>query len=210
MKSTIDVETLDPVRRLLVDRMDAMRMTWKDLSLAIGREASYMHSFIRRAKQEGLPEDVRDAVATALGLEPDQLRGRLPFVPRVATPPRVAPSDLIPLFLDTGTLAPNHAVDMVARPPGLPATAHGFAVWVTRDDGKRLRAGDVLMCDPRHPARPGDLVVIERNSKVEAIGELRAHESNGFGWRVDAGGSVLEISAADGAHLAKVVATRHA
>jgi phage repressor protein C with HTH and peptisase S24 domain len=88
---------LDPTRvavlKLLVDRNTDL----KNASLAIGKNAAYMHQYVYRGTPKVLPEEVREALANYLEVDQEQLRPRekarrpAPSLPasRAASPPRL-------------------------------------------------------------------------------------------------------------------------
>ena len=67
---------LDPTRlaimKLLVDRNTDL----KNASLAIGKNAAYMHQYVYRGTPKVLPEEVREALAKHLGVDQERLRAR--------------------------------------------------------------------------------------------------------------------------------------
>ena len=65
---------LDPVRRRLLRLMADSRTNLRTASLAIERNASYLHQFINRGTPRVLAEDDREALAEHLGCSPDLLR----------------------------------------------------------------------------------------------------------------------------------------
>ena len=65
---------LDPVRRLLLRLMAEGRTNLRTASLAIERNASYLHQLIHRGTPRVLAEDDREALAEHLGCSPDLLR----------------------------------------------------------------------------------------------------------------------------------------
>ncbi len=88
---------LDPVRlrvlKLIKERKPPSDL--KNTSLAIGRNAVYMHQFVFRGTPKVLAEDVRAALAGYLGCDEDALRHRLiprrkPRAARQAPEPRAA------------------------------------------------------------------------------------------------------------------------
>ena len=74
---------LDPIRlkvlKLLKDREPPTDM--KGASLAMGRNAAYLHQFVYRGSPKVLSEDDRESLANHLGCEPDELKHK-------KTPPR--------------------------------------------------------------------------------------------------------------------------
>ena len=69
-----DIDQLDPVRRRLLGLMAGSRTNLRTASLAIGRNASYLHQFVRRGTPKVLAEDDREALAEHLGCSPALLR----------------------------------------------------------------------------------------------------------------------------------------
>ena len=65
---------LDPVRRRLLRLVAESRSNLRTASLAIERNASYLHQFIHRGTPRVLAEDDREALAEHLGCSPDLLR----------------------------------------------------------------------------------------------------------------------------------------
>ncbi len=65
---------LDPVRRRLLRLIADSRTNLRTASLAIERNASYLHQFINRGTPRVLAEDDREALAEHLGCSPDLLR----------------------------------------------------------------------------------------------------------------------------------------
>ena len=67
---------LDPVRlkvlKLVKDRKPATDM--KSASIAIGRNAAYLHQFVFRGTPKVLSEDDREALAEHLGCKPEELK----------------------------------------------------------------------------------------------------------------------------------------
>ena len=74
---------LDPVRlkvlKLVKDRKPATDM--KSASIAMGRNAAYLHQFVYRGTPKVLSEDDREALAKHLGCKPEELKHK-------KTPPR--------------------------------------------------------------------------------------------------------------------------
>ncbi|CDK97927.1 putative repressor protein CI [Magnetospirillum gryphiswaldense MSR-1 v2] len=65
---------LDPVRLRLLQLVQEQKTDLKNLSLAIGRNAAYLHQFVFRGTPKILAEDVRQALAEHLAVEEDELR----------------------------------------------------------------------------------------------------------------------------------------
>lgn len=70
---------LDPVRLRVLKLLNAKGTDLKNASLAIGRNAAYLHQFVYRGTPKVLPEDVREALARHLDVDDAQLRhGEMP------------------------------------------------------------------------------------------------------------------------------------
>ena len=80
---------LDPVRFKLLKLIDKRGTDLKNASVAIGRNAAYLHQFVYRGTPKVLSEDDRAALARHLGCGEDELKHkkRPPRKPR-AKPPR--------------------------------------------------------------------------------------------------------------------------
>ncbi len=90
---------LDPIRlkvlKLVKDRTPPTDM--KAASIAMGRNAAYLHQFIYRGTPKALSENDREALAEHLGCEPDELKHE-------QTPPRKPRRKVAP---GEGRLGPN-------------------------------------------------------------------------------------------------------
>ena len=89
---------LDPIRARVLKLLDARDSDLKNASLAIGKNAAYLHQFIFRGTPKVLPEHLREALAKHLDVDSEQLKHR--HLPR--RKPRSKPRD-------TG-IAPMHRV----------------------------------------------------------------------------------------------------
>jgi phage repressor protein C with HTH and peptisase S24 domain len=68
---------LDPVRTRVLKLIENRKDTdLKHASLALGRNAAYLHQFIFRGTPKVLPEDLREGLAKYLGIEESELRHR--------------------------------------------------------------------------------------------------------------------------------------
>ena len=84
-----DDTQLDPVRRRLLRLVAESRSNLRMASLAIERNAAYLHQFIHRGTPRVLAEHDREALADHLGCSPDVLRhGRTPRGGARPKPPR--------------------------------------------------------------------------------------------------------------------------
>ena len=70
---------LDPVRRRILGLIGEKRSNLRMASVAIGRNAAYLHQFIHRGTPRVLAEDDREALAEHLGCSPEEIKwGRPP------------------------------------------------------------------------------------------------------------------------------------
>jgi len=67
---------LDPIRTRVLKLIQDRNTDLKHASIAIGRNAAYLHQFIFRGTPRVLPEDLRKALATLLGAPQESLRHR--------------------------------------------------------------------------------------------------------------------------------------
>ncbi len=74
MKRRENDKALDPVRRRLLQLLAANGSNLRTASLAMGRNAAYLHQFIKRGTPKALAEDDREILAEHLGCRPDLLR----------------------------------------------------------------------------------------------------------------------------------------
>ena len=65
---------MDPVRRRIRGLIAESRSNLRMASLAIGRNAAYLHQFVHRGTPRILAENDREALAEHLGCSPDELR----------------------------------------------------------------------------------------------------------------------------------------
>ena len=65
---------LDPVRRRILQLLSESRSNLRVASLAIGRNAAYLHQFIHRGTPRILAEHDREALAEHLGCRPEELK----------------------------------------------------------------------------------------------------------------------------------------
>lgn len=66
---------MDPVRKLILDKVEGSEHSLASLSKAIPRNQTYLQQFITKGSPKKLPEDVRKALAALLKVEEAQLGG---------------------------------------------------------------------------------------------------------------------------------------
>jgi hypothetical protein len=171
---------LDPIRlkvlKLLKNRKPPTDM--KGASLAMGRNAAYLHQFVYRGSPKVLSEDDREALANHLGCEPDELKHK-------KTPPRKPRKKVA---LKEGRVEPSSAT---AAPEGYRAIpeidVRASAGPGALNEGLEETKEMWFFPDPviRHEfrARPADLrmITIDGDS-MEPYPSRPASSSSGMAW----------------------------
>ena len=85
---------LDPTRVLVMKLIQERGTDLKNASIAIGRNAAYLHQYITRGIPKVLPEDARESLAALLGVPDAQLRP--PPDPDARMPAALEPPDAPP------------------------------------------------------------------------------------------------------------------
>ncbi len=67
---------LDPIRLRVLKLIEKKGADLKNASLAIGKNAAYLHQFVYRGTPKVLPEDVRETLGKFLNVDEEQLRHR--------------------------------------------------------------------------------------------------------------------------------------
>lgn len=168
-------ESMDPVRSLMLRRMDELGIKPKQLSARIGRNHAYIQQFLKRGVPQNLPESVRTVVAGILGVDEDDLRGARLRSERAKTIPEnarlggnVVLARKIPAFGHARggrdgqfVLNGNKVADLLA-PPSLASVPDAYAVYVAGTSMEpRYFAGEAVYVNPRLPVRRGDFVVAQ-------------------------------------------------
>ena len=87
-----DGTAMDPVRQRILGLVAQNRSNLRMASLAIGRNAAYLHQFIHRGTPRVLAEDDREALAKHLGCSPEEIKhGRPPSGEARPQPPSADP-----------------------------------------------------------------------------------------------------------------------
>jgi len=172
---------MDPVRDLVLLRLDAIGETLKSASVKLGKNHAYLQQFIHRGVPARLPEDARHALADLLGVEEARLRGvpaggfaepplaAMPLPARnaaLAGPVRF--SGRIPLYGQAeggadGQFPLNGSlITEIDAPPPLAGVSGAYAVMVVGTSMEpRYFAGEAVYVNPRMPVRAGDFVVAQ-------------------------------------------------
>lgn len=179
---------VEAVRTLMAER----GLTMKALSLAGGKNETYVQQFIKYAKPQRLHRDFCEAVAARFGLDPNTLTGSA--IPPDAVEVRHTPNTLtkdIPV-MGNGTGGPDGAfnmdgpVDYMRRPPGLSGAREVYAVFVTGESMEpRYFSGEPVFVSPTRPVGIGDHVVVQCvNDDGTLQGFVKAIDGRGSrGWK---------------------------
>jgi len=177
---------MDPVRELVLRRLDEIGETLKSASVKLGRNHAYLQQFVHRGVPARLPEDARAALARLIGVDEARLRGA-PTGARAGAPagaPGFAEPPLpernaalggpvrfagkIPLYGQAeggadGQFPLNGSlITEIDAPPPLAGVSGAYAVMVVGTSMEpRYFAGEAVFVNPRVPVRAGDFVVAQ-------------------------------------------------
>lgn len=86
------MEKIDPVRALIIARMQTLGLNAAGVSRAIGVNSAYIQQYLSRGIPRVLREDIREKLAKILDVSPDALRGAVSGKggPRAVEPDAVA------------------------------------------------------------------------------------------------------------------------
>jgi len=151
-RRTKETDQLDPVRRRLLRMVADSDTNLRTASLAIERNAAYLHQFVHRGTPKVLAEDDREALAEHLGCSPDLLKHGRGFGRRASNNSKPAPARASPYAAPRGYSAVPEIDVRASAGPG---------AW---NDEFEEAADSWLFADPliRHEfrARPEDLRMI--------------------------------------------------
>lgn len=156
------------VRTIIHDR----GLSMKGVSERIGKNHAYMKQYLG-GKPEHLPEDVREALAPILNVDPNQLRTDRPAqagikqVPYVKLSP-VDKRDKVPVMgIGEGgrggwSVWNGEIVDYIQRPASLENCPNGYAVYVVGSSMEpRYYAGEAIYVHPGRPVTVGNFVLVQ-------------------------------------------------
>jgi phage repressor protein C with HTH and peptisase S24 domain len=145
---------LDPTRLRVMNLIQERGTDLKNASLAIGRNAAYLHQYITRGIPKVLPEDAREALAALLGVPDSEIRP--PPEPGARLPPAETPEMAPPRRRARASL------DGFAAIPELDvrASAGAGALNDGLEDAKATWLFSETMIRHEFRARPEDLRVI--------------------------------------------------
>jgi phage repressor protein C with HTH and peptisase S24 domain len=171
---------LDPVRLKLLRLVKKRGSDLKNVSLAIRRNAAYLHQFVYRGTPKVLPEDVRAALAEQLGCEEDELRHRKVPPRKPRTTRSQVPAVIQPAPASDALEGFGRVTEIDVRASAGPGAIHeGFEevkqVWYFPEDvirhELRARTSDLRMItidgDSMEPLlSSGDRVLIDISQRV--------------------------------------------
>lgn len=186
----------DPYRRRIVQlitehRPDSLKADGspdlKRLSLAIGKNETYMQQFLKKGSPRFLPEGVRISLADYLGVNETELRPS-DAPPKVEDKPRDSIADVVKISAPPlgnrdlpvlGTMVGGNNGDFymngqahayVVRPENLRTVTDAYAVYIQGDSMEPAAyAGQIAYVHPHKPPTTNNLVVIELQSGAAFI-----------------------------------------
>ncbi|MXY86381.1 MAG: helix-turn-helix transcriptional regulator [Chloroflexi bacterium] len=176
-RRTKETDQLDPVRRRLLGMVADSDTNLRTASLAIERNAAYLHQFVHRGTPKVLAEDDREALAEHLGCSPDLLKHGRGFGRRARPNPKPGPARPSPYAAPRGYSAVPEIDVRASAGPG--AWNEGFEqtsdMWIFADPlirhEFRAKPEDLQMItvdgDSMAPVlSSGDRVLIDVSRKV--------------------------------------------
>jgi phage repressor protein C with HTH and peptisase S24 domain len=170
---------MSDVREFLRGKLAEAGLSMKEASERIGRNHAYLQQFLERGVPAGLPEDVRERLASLIGVSPDHLRTaagakesvyRMPLLKI----PAARPGDRIPVMgvAEGGgegrSLWNGEIVDYVERPPSLAGAPNGYATYVIGTSMEpRYHPGEMIYVHPGKPVTIGSYVLVQLKPKNE-------------------------------------------
>lgn len=177
-----DFNPLSPARMRLRDAAKAARMSLKEISLAIGRNHSYLQQFMARGSPKFLPETEREAIAHILGLQPDDLRDHDRPLPPVASTiarqqDQARPAGRrVPLIIEGREREAPGSIALAELHGGDP-TPDARVLRLSRALGI-FQPRTMLLLDPTAPVRIGDFAALAEGGTIRAIGLAAPHPEN--------------------------------
>lgn len=188
-KKSTKMEKMDPMRRLVLERLRNLEISFKSVSIAAGKSEGYISQWLNKNSPYFLSPEVAEVVCRELTISPEDWAKAVTDAERdrpvEADPPR--PSNVVALLsgrhreslpaalpetIPVVQFGSAEVVDRVPRPPRLAGVHGATAVWVDAPRGTRLQAGDMVYLRPAHAARIGDVVALRQASIVIAMGDL--------------------------------------
>jgi phage repressor protein C with HTH and peptisase S24 domain len=166
-------------RDLIRAKLDALGLSMKEASEAIGKNHAYLQQYLERGVPGQLPEEPRERLATLLGVQPRALKDSAPLSEaRIKGPMRRLAAanilDRIPVLgiaeggEDGWSLWNGETVDTVPTPPSLAGAPNGYATYVVGTSMEpRYYPGEVIYVHPGKPVTPGAYVVVQVKPKSD-------------------------------------------
>lgn len=171
---------LDEGRKNLLALVESHDTNLKAVSLAIGKNHSYLQQYIKRFQPKKLDDDTRAKLGEHFGVVPDIFRANPPERVDASSVRHSRPPGAIPISLTdwprnlpvygtaeggdgTSDFSFNgQTIDMVRRPPALMGVPDAFAIYVQGDSmSPWAEHGDLVCINPHRPVRVKDYVVVE-------------------------------------------------
>ena len=193
--SNDDLELLDPVRSLVLQKIREHHLTMKGLSKLAQKNEAYFSQFIWRGSPKYLPFDVQNLLSQILQIPVELLHGGklpvdhyAPVVPvhGIGHPSHSDEGDLtmlkrregfIPVYECPGKLDDKAAVDWVSSPGPYVGAGAAFGVWIMRSTS-RLRPGDLIFVRPSQPTLEGNIAVVGLGDQLLSVGEVTKMNAN--------------------------------
>ena len=182
--SLVDKESgLDPMRKEMLSRMRARRLTLADLSRAVGANDAYFYQHFYRGYPKFLKEGPRAVIAALLEMDEadlvdpakrDDWRARRNQAVHARPTPQLSADRAardVPIYREGDEVDPTKATEW--QPGFGRLNSPSFAVWVTTPRG-RLMPGDLAYVVTTRPPRRGDSVVVVKDRRLQTVGELTA------------------------------------
>ncbi|OCP17787.1 MULTISPECIES: S24 family peptidase [unclassified Ensifer] len=166
-----DAIPMDQLRHLIREAVDAKKTTYKDLSIAIGKNHAYIQQFVERESPRELRErDVRTITdlisATPDAGEASQPRSPTGFNPQIVPGEQLVGHRDLPIFVaaqggDGHVIVTFDAVEYVKRPSVLEGVKGAYGIYLTGTSMiPAYEPGDMALVHPHlPPARDKDVVL---------------------------------------------------
>jgi phage repressor protein C with HTH and peptisase S24 domain len=179
---------MSKVHELIRAKVAEKGLDLANLSRRIGKSHSYLQQFLdpKRLSPKKLPEDVREALAPRLGVNPDDLRESVKaeiypdtnvdlqsarVVPKVSsggTSDRINVLGMAECGPDGWALWNGDVIDTIPRPPNLLGAPRAYAVYAMGESMEpRYYNGELLFIHPGKPISIGDFVLVQIRPALE-------------------------------------------
>jgi phage repressor protein C with HTH and peptisase S24 domain len=179
----------DPVRTLLEQRLAERGLTMAEASRKIGKESTYLFSFLKKGKPKKLAEDARIALARLLELPDDgALKTSAATVAHIEPSNVRTPAITKPIYgqrdvpirgraqggLDGVLQLSNDVIDWVERSPEIAGVKDAYALYVDGDSMLDFSVphGSIVYVHPYRRPQAGRLCVLVLNSGAAYVKRL--------------------------------------